>query len=187
MKEFGLIVIGSGAGMNVVDSALERGLKVAIVEEGPVGGTCLNRGCIPSKVLVHVADVVREAEEAAKIGVSLKVERVDYKRIKERMWDIVLTGRGEMETSLKQVKDIDFYNTTGTFVSDYTLQVGNEMIKAPKIVLASGARAQIPPIPGLDKVKYHTYRTVFGIEEKPESFVILGGGYIGCEFAHFFS
>ena len=90
MKEYGLIVVGTGAGMNVVDSALERGLKVAIVEEGPVGGTCLNRGCIPSKVLVHVADVIREAEEAAKIGVSLKVESVDYKRIKElaslRLW-----------------------------------------------------------------------------------------------------
>jgi len=187
MKEYGLIVVGTGAGMNVVDSALERGLKVAIVEEGPVGGTCLNRGCIPSKVLVHAADVIREAEEAAKIGVSLKVESVDYKRIKERMWDIVLTGRGEMETSLKQIKDIDFYNVIGTFVSEYTMQVGNETIKAPRIVLASGARAQIPPIPGLDKVKYHTYRTVFGIEEKPESIVILGGGYIGCEFAHFFS
>ena len=187
MKEYGLIVVGTGAGMNVVDSALERGLKVAIVEEGPVGGTCLNRGCIPSKVLVHVADVIREAEEAAKIGVSLKVESVDYKRIKERMWDIVLTGRGEMETGLKQVKDIDFYNVIGTFVSEYTMQVGNETITAPRIVLASGARAQIPPIPGLDKVKYHTYRTVFGIEEKPESIIILGGGYIGCEFAHFFS
>jgi mycothione reductase len=187
MKEYGLIVVGTGAGMNVVDSALERGLKVAIVEEGPVGGTCLNRGCIPSKVLIHVADVIREAEEAAKIGISLKVESVDYKRIKERMWGIVLAGRGEMENGLKQVKDIDFYNTIGTFVSDYTMQVGSETITAPRIVLASGARAHIPPIPGLDRVKYHTYRTVFDIEEKPESIVILGGGYIGCEFAHFFS
>lgn len=187
MKEYGLIVVGTGAGMNVVDSALERGLKVAIVEEGPVGGTCLNRGCIPSKVLVHVADVIREAEDAARTGVSLKVESVDYKRIKERMWDIVLTGRREMEVGLKQVKDIDFYNMVGTFVADYTIQVGGETIKAPRIVLASGARAQIPAIPGLDKVKYLTYRTVFDVEERPESIMILGGGYIGCEFAHFFS
>ena len=69
MKEYGLIVIGSGAGMNVVGSALERGLKVAVVEEGPLGGTCLNRGCIPSKVLIHAADVVREAEQASAVGV----------------------------------------------------------------------------------------------------------------------
>ncbi len=187
MKEYGLIVIGTGAGMNVVDPALERGWKVAIVEEGPLGGTCLNRGCIPSKILVHAADVIRDAEEAAQIGVTMKLDQVDYPLIKKRMWDIVLTGRHDMEEGVKRVKDIDLYPTVGSFVSDYTMQVGNEQFRAPKIVIASGARAQIPPIPGLDKVNYRTYRTVFDIEEQPESMVILGGGYIGCEFAHFFS
>jgi len=187
MKEYGLIVIGSGAGMNVVDAALGAGLKVAIVEEGPLGGTCLNRGCIPSKVLVHAADVIREAEEAAKIGVHMRVDRVDYARLKERMWDIVLTGRKEMEEGVKHTPGLDLYPLIGSFVSDYTMKVGEEMIKAPRIVIASGARAQIPPIPGLDKVSYHTYRTVFDIEQRPESVLIMGGGYIGCEFAHFFS
>jgi len=187
LKEYGLIVIGSGAGMNVVDSALAKGLRVAIVEEGPLGGTCLNRGCIPSKVLMHVADVIREAEEASKIGVSLKVDKVDYKEIKRRMWDIVLTGRKELEQGVRSVPEVDLYPIVGQFVSDYTMQVGSETIHAPKIVLASGARTQVPPIPGLDSVKYYTYRTVFEIEEPPESMVILGGGYIGCEFAHFFS
>jgi len=187
MKEYGLIVIGSGAGMNVVDAALGRGLRVAIVEEGPLGGTCLNRGCIPSKVLVHAADVIREAEDATRAGVSLKLEAVDYAAIKKRMWDIVLTGRHEMEEGVKQVQGLDLYNLIGSFVSDYTLQVGNELIRAPKIVIASGARAQIPPVPGLERVKYHTYRTIFDVEEQPKSIVILGGGYIGCEFAHFFS
>lgn len=187
MKEYGLIVIGSGAGMNVVDSALERGLKVAIVEEGPLGGTCLNRGCIPSKVLIHAADAIRDAEDAAKAGVSLKLDGVNYGGIKKRMWDIVLTGRHEMEEGVKQVPGLDLYSMIGSFVSDYTLQVGNELIRAPKIVIASGARAQIPPIPGLESVKFHTYRTIFDVEAQPRSVVILGGGYIGCEFAHFFS
>jgi dihydrolipoamide dehydrogenase len=187
MKEYGLIVIGSGAGINVVDAALGRGHKVAIVEEGPVGGTCLNRGCIPSKVLIHAADAIREAQEAAKIGVHLKLDKVDYSLLKKRMWEIVLTGRREMEHGAKNTPGLDFYNTIGSFVSDYTMQVGAETISAPRIVIASGARAQIPPIPGLDSVKYHTYRTVFDIEEQPESVVVLGGGYIGCEFAHFFS
>jgi len=187
MKEYGLIVIGSGAGMNVVDAALERGLKVAIVEEGPLGGTCLNRGCIPSKVLVHAADAIRDAEDAARAGVRLRLEGVDYGAIKRRMWDIVLTGRHEMEEGAKQVQGLDLYNMIGSFVSDYTLQVGNELIRAPKIVIASGARAQIPPVPGLDSVRYHTYRTIFDVEVQPKSIVILGGGYIGCEFAHFFS
>jgi len=187
MKEYGLIVIGSGAGINVVDAALARGLKVAVVEEGPLGGTCLNRGCIPSKVLIHAADAIRDAQDAAKIGVSLKLDKVDYHLIKKRMWDIVLTGRHEMEHGAKSTPGLDLYSMIGSFASDYTMEVGSETIRAPKIVIASGARAQIPSIPGLDSVSYHTYRTVFDIEEQPESIVILGGGYIGCEFAHFFS
>jgi mycothione reductase len=187
MKEYGLIIIGSGAGMNIVDLPLQRGESVAVVEEGPLGGTCLNRGCIPSKVLIHVADVVREAEAAAQVGVKLRLEGVDYKLVKKRMWDIVLGGRREMEEGVKHAHGLDLYNTTGKFVSDYTLEVGGKTIKAPKIVIASGARASVPRIPGLDSVKYHTYRTVFDIEDQPASMVILGGGYIGCEFAHFFS
>ena len=187
MKEYGLIVIGSGAGMNVVDSALSRGHRVAVVEEGPLGGTCLNRGCIPSKVLVHAADVVREAEAASAVGVKLSVEGVDFKRLKDRMWDIVLRGRGDMERGVASAKEVDLYDVVGRFVSDRTMDVGGEQITAPRIVIASGARPQIPPVPGLDTVKYHTYRTIFDLEERPESIVILGGGYIGCEFAHFFS
>ncbi len=187
MKEYGLIVIGSGAGMNVVDQALQRGERVAVVEEGPLGGTCLNRGCIPSKVLVHAADAIREAEAAAAIGVKMELKKVDYPSIKKRMWDIVLNGRREMEEGVRRSKGLDLYKTVGSFVSDNTLQVGNETIRAPRVVIASGARPSVPDIPGLDKARYHTYRTVFEIEEQPRSIVILGGGYIGCEFAHFFS
>jgi mycothione reductase len=187
MKEYGLIVIGSGAGLNIVDPALGQGLKVALVEEGPLGGTCLNRGCIPSKMLIHAADAIREAEDAAAMGVSLRLAGVNYALLKKRMWEIVLSGREEIERAVKGSKDIDLYPVVGTFVSDYKLQVGSETITAPRIVIASGARPAVPPAPGLDKVKYHTYKTVFGIEEQPRSVVILGGGYIGCEFAHFFS
>ncbi len=187
MKEYGMILVGTGAGMNVVDAALANGLTVAIVEEGPMGGTCLNRGCIPSKILIHCADAIREAEAAADIGVHMRLDSVDYQLIKKRMWDLVLGDRHGMEESVKEAPSITLYPMIGSFVSDYTMQVGQETIRASKIVLASGARAQIPPIPGLESVKYHTYRTIFDVEEKPESIIILGGGYIGCEFAHFFS
>ncbi|MCJ7607553.1 MAG: FAD-dependent oxidoreductase, partial [Thermoplasmata archaeon] len=187
MKEYGLIVIGSGAGMNVVDAALQRGLRVAVVEEGPLGGTCLNRGCIPSKVLIHVADVIQEARRASALGVDLRLEKIDFGLIKKRMWDIVLNGRHEMEEGVGHAPGIDLYKGVGGFVSDHTLEVGGKAITAPKVVIASGARAQVPRVPGLDGVPFHTYRTVFDIEQRPESMVIMGGGYIGCEFAHFFS
>jgi len=187
MKEYGLIVIGSGAGMNVVSSALARSMKAAVVEEGPLGGTCLNRGCIPSKVLMHAADAIREAGAASESGVELSLAKVDFPRLKKRMWDIVLDGRHEMESGVKGTKGLDLYKTIGSFVSDHTLRVGKDEITAPRIVIASGARAQTPRIPGLDDVDYHTYRTIFDVEEQPESIAILGGGYIGCEFTHFFS
>jgi len=187
VKEYGLIVIGSGAGMNLVNLPLQRGEKVAVVEEGPLGGTCLNRGCIPSKMLIHAADAIREAEAASRVGVRLKFEGVDFPLIKKRMWDIVLSGRHEMEHGVKATPNLDLYNLVGSFVSDYTMKVGDETIRSSKIVIASGARASVPRIPGLESMKYHTYRTVFDIEEQPESVIILGGGYIGCEFAHFFS
>lgn len=188
MKEYGLIVIGSGAGMNVIDTALALGHRVALVEEGPLGGTCLNRGCVPSKVLIHAADVIRETEMAEHIGVKYRLEKCDFSVLKERMWDLVLSGRHEIEEAVKASKEIDHYAMIGKFVSDYTLQVGDETIKAPRIVLATGARPSVPSaILGLDKVKYHTYRTIFEVETQPESIVIIGGGYIGCEFAHFFS
>jgi dihydrolipoamide dehydrogenase len=187
MKDYGLIVIGSGAGMNVVDTALAQGLTVALVEEGPIGGTCLNRGCIPSKVLIHAADAIREAEDAAKTGVHLKLEKMDYSMLKKRMWDLILPDRHGMEESIKRTPGLALYRGIGEFVSDYTMKVDSETIKAPRVVIASGARAQIPSVPGLEKIKYHTYRTVFDIEEQPESVIIFGGGYIGCEFAHFFS
>ncbi len=187
MKEYGMILIGTGAGMNVVDTALAKGLTVAIVEEGPIGGTCLNRGCIPSKILIHCADVIREAEAAVDIGVHMRLDGVDFPAIKKRMWDLILGDRQGMEEAIRQTKEIGLYPVIGSFVGDYTMQVGNETIRAPKVVIASGARAQVPPIPGLESVKYHTYRTIFDLEEPPGSIVILGGGYIGCEFAHFFS
>jgi dihydrolipoamide dehydrogenase len=188
MKEYGLIVVGSGAGMNVIDTALALGHKVALVEEGPLGGTCLNRGCIPSKVLIHAADVIRDTEMAERIGLKYNLERIDYSVLKKRMWEIVLSGRHELEDAVKSTKEIDHYPLIGKFVGDYTMQVGSETIKAPRIVLATGARARIPPtISGLDKVKFQTYRTIFDVETQPESIIIIGGGYVGCEFAHFFS
>ena len=187
MKEYGMILIGTGAGMNVVDTALAKGMTVAIVEEGPIGGTCLNRGCIPSKILIHCADAIRDAEAGADIGVYLRLDRVDFPLIKKRMWDLVLGDRHSMEEAVRQTKETTLYPAIGSFISDYTMRVGEETIRAPKVVIASGARAQIPNIPGLDSVKYHTYRTIFDVEEQPKSITILGGGYIGCEFAHFFS
>jgi mycothione reductase len=187
MKKFDLIVIGSGAGMNVAANAVAHGMNVAVIDNGPLGGTCLNRGCIPSKVMLYPADVIRMAEEAKAIGVHVKVEKVDFDLIMKRVWEIVLEDRHEMEHGVAHTKELEFFNMDSSFVSDYTMQVGRERITADRIIIASGARPFIPPIEGLEKVGYLTSATLFDVKEPPESLVIVGGGYIAAEFAHFFS
>lgn len=187
MKEFDLIVIGSGAGMNVAANATGHGMQVAVIDHGPLGGTCLNRGCIPSKVMIYPADVIRQLQEAEAIGVHARVERVDFAQIMKRTWDIVLRDRHDMERGIAQSRQLHLYNTHASFVDDFTLQVGEEKIAAPKIVIASGARPYIPPIENLEQVGYLTTDTLFDIPEPPRSLLIVGGGYIAAEFAHFFS
>jgi dihydrolipoamide dehydrogenase len=187
MKKYDLIVIGTGAGMNVAANAANQGMHVAVVDSGPLGGTCLNRGCIPSKVLLYPADVIRTLQEASRIGVHATLDRVDYDLIVERMWKIVLDGRHEIERGVAHSDAIDFYNKVGTFVSDYTLEVGTRKIRSKKIVIASGGRPTIPPLEGLDETGYLTSATLFDLPQPPKSLIIVGGGTIAVEFAHFFS
>jgi mycothione reductase len=186
-KKFDLIVIGSGAGMNIAANATEQGLRVAVVDRGPLGGTCLNRGCIPTKVMLYPAEVVRMIEEAKTVGIDAHIDKVDFGHIMKRTWHIVLDRRHDMEQGVAHSDQVEFFNLDGAFVSDYTLKVGKEQISAPTIVIASGARPSIPPIQGLEDVGYHTSDTIFDLQEPPKSLLIVGGGYIAAEFAHFFA
>ncbi len=187
MEQYDLIVIGSGAGMNVVDRARRRGLRVALLENGPLGGTCLNRGCIPSKILIHPADVVRDIEDASRIGVYAKVKDLDFNLVRERMWRLVLGDRQGMERGVELDAGLDFFHLTGHFVGSKTLQVGDKQITAPKIMIAAGVRTKVPEVPGLVESEVLTSENVFDIEKIPTDLVILGGGYKACEFGHFFS
>lgn len=187
MREYDLIVIGTGAGLNVASRARANNLKVAIVEDGPLGGTCLNRGCIPSKILVEPANAVRQAEDAKRIGVTVKIESMDFQLVRKRMWDLVLHDRGGMERGVASDPGLVFYNVRGEFVGNKKLQVGAEQITAPKIMIACGARTSVPTIKGLDEAGYLTSETVFNIQHVPKRLAILGGGYKACEFAHFFT
>lgn len=145
MKKFDVIVIGSGSGMIVVARALEEGLNVALVDKGPLGGTCLNNGCIPSKVLIHPADIVNMIKDAKKFGINATVKTAEFSFILKRAWEIIEKERKSIEEGIKAQKNLTWYKDTGEFVGDYTLKVGNETIMAPKIVIATGARPAIPP------------------------------------------
>ncbi len=187
MKEYDLIVVGSGAGMIIVSRGIRAGMKVALVDHGPMGGTCLNNGCIPSKVLIYPADVIRTLEAARAVGVEVRVEKIDFDLIMKRMHSIVEEGRRGMERSAEGAENLDWYRGWGEFVGDLEMKVGEETITAPKIFIASGARALVPQIPGLEEAGYLDNVSVMELERLPKSLTILGGGYIGCEYGHFFS
>jgi mycothione reductase len=187
VKEYDVIVVGSGTGAAIVDNALNQGLKVAWVDKGPLGGTCLNVGCIPSKILIFSADRVVEIQEARKLGVAAEIKHVDFKAIMRRMRRMVSQSRNDIREGIRLARNLDFYEMEGHFVSQYTLEVGGERIRGEKIFLASGARPLIPPIKGINEVGYLTNESVLELDEKPESIVIIGGGYIGAEYGHFFA
>ncbi len=187
MKEYDIIVIGSGAGAIIADEALANNLKVALVDKGPLGGTCLNVGCIPSKILIVPADRVVEIQEAEKLGVQAEIKSIDFKSIMKRMSEIVQKNQDHIRMGLEYAQKMDFYEDTCIFVDSHVLKVGNEKIKAKKIYIASGARPSIPPIKGLEEIHYLTNESVLSLSEKPESLIIVGGGYIAVEYAHFFS
>ena len=187
MKEYDLIVVGSGAGMIGVSRGTRAGMKVALVDHGPMGGTCLNNGCIPSKVLLYPADVVRTLEAARAVGVEARVERIDFDLIMRRMRAIVDEGRRGMERSASKNEHLDWYRGWGEFVGDLLIKIGEETITAPKIFIASGSRPLVPPIPGLVEAGYLDNVSVLSMERLPESLIILGGGYLASEYGHFFS
>ena len=196
METYDLVVIGSGAGLNVLNVGLQVGMKCALIEDTKLGATCLTRGCIPSKVLVHPADLIREAQHAYKVGIQFNVEKIDWELISKRMWSQINESK-EIEDGLSQVENLTLYKGIGEFIGDYEMEVksvnGRENLgcfKGERFVIASGARSFIPPIDGLEDVGYITNRSFFGdkFPKQPwKSLIIIGGGVIAAEFAHIFS
>jgi mycothione reductase len=187
MKTYDVIVIGAGIGLSLVFKALKTGASVALVDRGLVGGTCLNVGCVPSKILIYAADRIREIEEAKKLGIHATIDHIDFNSLMERMRKAVKEGQDYIKKEIKESKNLDFYNDEARFIGEYTLETKNERIKGEKIFIVSGARSLIPPTKGLDKIAFLTNETVLDLRSKPESMIIVGGGYIAAEYGHFFS
>jgi len=187
MKKYDVIVIGSGCGMNIVQETLAHGLSVALVDKGPLGGTCANLGCIPSKMLIFTADRIAEIQEAKRLGIEAEVKNIDFKFIMERMRKFVQENQEHMRHGLSHAENLDFYEGEGHFVADYAIEVNGEKIKGDKIFIASGSRPFIPPIKGLESLPFLTNETVLQLKEPPDSLIVIGGGYIAVEYGHFFA
>ena len=189
MKDYDLIVIGSGSAMNLVDPMLQRNpeMRVAVIDKDEPGGICLTRGCIPSKILLYPAELVRVIGEAGELGVDVELKRADFAKVMERMRKLIDADIESFRRGLSSSEYIDYYHAAAEFVAPYTLKVSGETIASKLIFLCTGSQAMIPPIEGLAGAGYITSDEAFRLKRLPSSIAIVGGGYIAAEFGHFFS
>jgi len=189
MKQYDLISIGTGSAMSIVEAMIQKNPKisVAVIDKDEPGGICLTRGCIPSKLLLYPAELVRTIEKARTFGINTEIKNVDFKTVMERMRNIIYGDIKRIRQGLSQSKNVDYYPEAAEFVAPYTLKVGNETITSKMILLCTGSKVTIPPITGIDNVRYLTSDTILTISELPKTIVIVGGGYIAAEYGHFLS
>lgn len=184
---YDLFVIGAGSGLNVASAmANQHNWQVALIEEGPLGGTCLNRGCIPSKIMIHTAELVESISRASEFGVDVTLNAIDFAKITSRANDLVDADSQNIEHNIIEHPNIELFKGRGKFVESKKVVVNDNEITADRVLIAAGARPFVPPIPGLDTVDYWTSTEALRQTTQPKSLIIIGGGYIGMELGHFY-
>lgn len=184
-SDYDLIVIGTGSGNSIIGPEMDE-MRIAIVERDVFGGTCINRGCIPSKMLIFPADLAEHAKHGEHLGVHTEFKGADWPAIVQRVFGridpIAVSGR-QYRLGLP---NIDVYDCEAHFVGDRQLEVGDQVITGKQIVIAAGGRSFIPDFPGIHSVPFHTSDDIMRIEQLPNHLIVLGGGFISAELGHAF-
>ncbi len=183
--EFDVIIIGAGSGNSLLTPDYDN-LRVAIVEKDIFGGTCLNRGCIPTKIFVYTADVAMHIANAARFGIDATIDKVRWTDIRDRVFDRIDPIPPNGKAYRESLDNVRVFTGEARFVSPRVMEVNGEHITAEHIVLAAGARPMVPHVDGLDSVDFHTSDTIMRADDLPEHLIIFGGGYIASEMAHVF-
>jgi mycothione reductase len=191
MDEVDFLVIGSGSGLDVANAAANQGQSVAVVEKGPLGGTCLNRGCIPSKMLLYHADVLETVERTGEFHIDAEVTDVNFSEIIREVNEEVEADSESIRQGLRSSSKHDLYEGEGQFIDERTIEIVSgesegSQIRAETVLIAAGTRPTIPDINGIDEVDYLTSTEALQLETPPDHLVIVGGGYIAAELSHFF-
>jgi len=189
LKEYDCIIIGTGSAMELADPMIQENprIRIAVIDKDEPGGICLTRGCIPSKLLLYPAELVRTIEKAAEFGIDADVRRVNFESVMKNMRTIIDKDIDMIRRGLSNSKNIDYYPTMAEFIAPYTLKVGRDTITSKMVFLGTGSRPTIPLVDGLEKVGYLTSDTILRITRLPLSIAIIGGGYIAAEYGHFLS
>ena len=181
---YDLVIVGAGSG-NMLPAKELAGWRTAVVEAARFGGTCLNRGCIPSKMLVLTADIAQTIRQAGRFGVAAKWGGADWPAIRDRVFGRIDPVH-ERGVAYRRAHAIDVFLGEARFVAPKALKVGHDELRAERFLLAAGSRPHIPPIAGLEEVPFLTSDTVMRLDRLPKSMIVLGGGYIAAEMSHIF-
>ncbi len=187
MRHHDLLVIGTGSGNSIVDARFAA-LDVAFIEGGTFGGTCLNVGCIPTKMFVHTADLAAGTRGSSRFGVDSFVDKVRWPDIRDRIFGRIDPISAGGETYRRDGSNVTLYAERARFTGPKRLELASgQQVSADRVVIAAGSRAVVPEVPGLAEFPFHTSDTIMRLDELPASLVILGGGVIAVEMAHIFS
>src|SRR5579862_9785875 len=186
-NSFVAIVVGAGqAGPSLAVRLAGAGWKVAFAERHLFGGTCVNTGCTPTKAMVASAHATHLARRGRDFGVNAGTVSVDIKAVKARKDAIVMKSRTGVESWLRGTKNCTVYTGQAAFEGPNTMRIGDEVLEARNIFLNVGARPLVPDMPGVDSVPFLTSSSILDLEELPRHLVVVGGGYVGLEFAQMF-
>ena len=185
MTKYDAIIIGAGqAGPSLAAKLTKAGMSVAFVERNLFGGTCVNTGCTPTKTLVASAYAAHLARRSAEYGIALDGEvRVDMKLVKARADSVVADSRNGVEKGLRKLEHCTVINGHARFEGPDTIRVGDELLNAPRIFINVGGRASVPDMPGIAETPFLTNSSILALDELPEHLVVVGGSYVGLEFA----
>lgn len=185
--KYDAIIIGSGqAGFPLAGALTSRGWKVALAEGAQLGGTCINTGCSPTKTIIASARAAHIARRAADFGVQTGPISIDFDKVMSRKDAIIQRFRGGIENWLTGIENLTIYHHFASFEGPNKVRVGDDVIESERIYINTGARSFSPPIPGLDSVDYLDNVSILELTTLPEHLVIIGGGYIGLEYAQAF-
>lgn len=179
-----LCVIGAGSGgLSVAAAAAQLGVPVVLIEKGRMGGDCLNYGCVPSKALLAAAKRAEAVRAAAPFGVDVIEAQIDHARVHDHVHGVIAAIAPNDSVERFTGLGVRVIQATASFLDKNTVEAGRVLVRARRFVVATGSRPIIPPIPGLDEVRYFTNETIFDVNERIQHLIVLGGGPIGVELA----
>lgn len=184
---FDLVIIGTGSGNSIIADEMAH-WRIALIEEGVFGGTCLNRGCIPTKMFVHAADTAEAVRHAHILGVDATVDAVHWPQIRDRVFNRIdpIAASGD-DYRTHRCPNVTVMRGRGAFVGPKTIEIAGRIITGDRIVVATGARPHVPSIAGLDTVDWHTSDSVMRLASLPRHLIVIGGGFIANELTHVFA